>query len=66
MVATASPASGTSAQDELTFQQLSGTMMACDDIDTWLSKAAGASIKGDVMTVTDAKGAVLGTLDRRN
>lgn len=53
-------------EDELTFQQLSGTMMACDNIDTWLSKAAGASIKGDVMTVTDAKGAVLGTLDRRN
>jgi heat shock protein HslJ len=51
---------------ELTFNQLGGTTVACEDIDTWLSKAAGASIDGDVMTIKDAKGATLGTLDRRN
>ncbi|MFC8303544.1 META domain-containing protein [Specibacter sp. NPDC057265] len=52
--------------DELSFQQLSGTMMACDGVDTWLSKAAGADIDGDVMTVTDGAGQTLGKLDRRN
>lgn len=51
---------------ELTFQQLGGTKMACEGVDTWLSKAAGASIDGDVMTVTDAAGQALGELDRRN
>lgn len=52
--------------DELSFQQLSGTMMACEGVDTWLSKAAGGNIEGDVMTVTDAAGQTLGVLDRRN
>lgn len=53
-------------EGELTFQQLSGTTMACEDVDTWLAKAAGASIDGDVMTVTDAAGQKIGELDRRN
>ena len=51
--------------DELSFQQLSGTMMACDGVDTWLSKATGGNIAGDVMTVTDAAGKTLGVLERR-
>lgn len=54
------------AKGKLTFQQLSGTMMACEGIDTWLSKAAGGSIDGDTLTVMDASGATIGTLDRRN
>ena len=54
------------AEGELTFQQLGGTMMACEGVDTWLSKAAGGHIDGDVLTITDAKGSTLGTLDRRN
>lgn len=53
-------------EGELTFQQLGGTMMACEGVDTWLSNAAAATIDGDVMTVIDAKGAPIGTLDRRN
>lgn len=51
---------------ELTFPQLGGTQMACEGMDTWLSKAAGASLDGDVLTLKDATGATLGTLDRRN
>lgn len=51
---------------QLSFQQLGGTLMACEGVDTWLSKAASGHIDGDVLTVTDAAGATLGTLDRRN
>ncbi|MEO6530304.1 MAG: META domain-containing protein [Specibacter sp.] len=50
---------------ELTFPQIGGTKMACEGMDTWLSQAAGGTITGDVLTVTDAKGATLGTLKRR-
>lgn len=51
---------------ELTFPQLGGTQMACEGTDTWLSKAASGTLDGDVLTVKDATGATLGTLDRRN
>lgn len=51
---------------ELTFPQLGGTQMACEGMDTWLSKAASGTLDGDVLTVKDATGATLGTLDRRN
>lgn len=51
---------------ELAFPQLGGTQMQCDDIDPWLSQAAGGSVSGDVLTVTDASGAVIGTLERHN
>ncbi|MFQ4148104.1 META domain-containing protein [Arthrobacter sp. LAPM80] len=51
---------------ELTFQQLSGTKMHCEGVDTWVSKAASGVIDGDVMTVKDATGATIGTLERRN
>ncbi len=54
------------AEGKLTFQQLGSTLMSCDGVDTWLSKAASATIDGDVMTVHDASGTSLGTLDRRN
>lgn len=53
-------------EGELTFQQLGGTLMACEGVDTWLSKAAGGQIDGDVLTIIDAQGKPIGTLDRRN
>ena len=51
---------------ELTFPQLGGTQMHCEGMDTWLSKATGGTISGDVLTVTNSTGAVIGKLDRRN
>lgn len=51
---------------ELTFPQLGGTQLKCADTDSWLSQATGGSVSGDVLTVTDTSGAVIGTLDRRN
>lgn len=53
-------------QGELSFSQLSGTQMACEDVDQWLMKTVGAELTGDVMTLKDANGRTLGTLDRRN
>ncbi|ALE07493.1 hypothetical protein AL755_21750 [Arthrobacter sp. ERGS1:01] len=54
------------AGGELTFPQLGGTTLACTGIDAWLSKAKGGTIDGNKLTITDANGATLGTLDRRN
>lgn len=54
------------AENKLTFQQLGATKMACEGVDTWLSRAATATIDGDVMTITDDKGTPIGELDRRN
>jgi len=54
------------AGGELTFPQFGSTQMACEGVDTWLSKAKGATLSGDTLTITDANGAVIGKLDRRN
>jgi heat shock protein HslJ len=43
---------------------LASTMMYCEGVDTWLSKAATVSIDGDTATVSDATGAEIGTLTR--
>lgn len=50
----------------LSFSQLGGTQMACEGVDQWLMKAAGGVIDGDVLTIKDAAGLTIGTLDRRN
>lgn len=54
------------SKGELSFQQFGATQMHCEGVDTWLSGAAGAHLDGDVLTILDANGATLGTLDRRN
>jgi heat shock protein HslJ len=43
---------------------LATTLMACDDVDTWLSGIALAEVDGDRLVVTNAEGEQLGTLDR--
>lgn len=53
------------ASGELTFPQMGTTQMACDGVDSWLSAATGGTLKGNTLTITNAKGAVIGTLDRR-
>jgi heat shock protein HslJ len=50
--------------DEITFGAIASTMMACEGVDTWLSKAATGNVKGDTMTVLDDSGKTIGTLDR--
>ena len=49
---------------ELTFENVASTMMACSDVDTWLSGLDTAKIDGSTMTVYDESGEELGTLER--
>ena len=50
--------------DTIEFGDVASTMMACEDVDTWLSGLATGTIDGDTMTVLDADGEELGTLER--
>jgi len=43
---------------------LISTLMACEDVDTWLSGITTATVDGDTLTALDADGAALGTLER--
>lgn len=46
------------------FKQLASTMMFCEGVDTWLSKASTATVSGDTLTINDEAGAEIGTLKR--
>jgi heat shock protein HslJ len=50
--------------DEITFGAISSTLMACENVDTWLSKAATGNVNGSTMTVLDDGGSTIGTLKR--
>jgi heat shock protein HslJ len=50
--------------DGVEFGEFAATMMACEDVDDWLSGAASATISGDTMTVLDADGESIGTLEK--
>ena len=47
------------------FSGIGSTMMYCDGVDTWLTRAAKATVQGGVMTVSDESGAVLGQLTQQ-
>lgn len=49
---------------EVTFSDVFQTLMACDDVDTWLSALDTATASSDSLTVFDESGAEIGTLDR--
>ena len=49
---------------EVDFSDLAATMMACEDVDTWLSGAATATVDGDQMTVLGEGGKEIGTLEK--
>lgn len=40
------------------------TLMACEGVDTWLSKAKTAEIDGHSLKISDAQGQEIGVLDR--
>lgn len=52
--------------DTIQLQHQGNTKTGCEGVDTWLKGAAGAKISGDTMTVTNAQGATIGSLERRN
>jgi heat shock protein HslJ len=50
--------------DEVVFEQVASTMMFCEDVDTWLSGLATATVSDNTMTIFDKNGNKIGTLDR--
>lgn len=48
----------------VTISHLASTMMACHDVDTWLSAAATAELDGDTLAVFNTDGEPIGTLQR--
>jgi heat shock protein HslJ len=54
----------TSADEEqLIFDLVSSTEIACEGIDTWFSRLATAEVRADVMTVHSADDTVVGRLE---
>ncbi|MCM1014202.1 META domain-containing protein [Brevibacterium sp. XM4083] len=50
--------------DTIVIESFTSTQKACAGVDAWLSKAATATVEGDVMTVKDGQGSVIGGLEK--
>jgi len=50
--------------DIVKFSELASTLMACEGVDTWLSRATSATVSGSTMTVKAADDITIGTLER--
>ena len=49
---------------DISFSPVASTMMACPDVDAWLSGLDSATLDGDTLTILGADGETLGTLER--
>lgn len=56
---------GSFSGDEFRFGHMASTMMFCQGVDTWLSRASSARLAGGVLVLFDAAGEQIGFLDRR-
>ena len=45
-------------------KEMASTLMACQDVDTWLSAAATAEVDGDTLALFNSNGEPIGTLRR--
>lgn len=50
--------------DVIDFGTVASTMMACEDVDTWLNGLQTATQDGDVLHILDTEGVEIGTLER--
>lgn len=50
--------------DTIEFGTFASTLMACEGVDTWLNGASTATVDGSTMTVQNAGGSEIGTLER--
>lgn len=59
--------SGTWEQDddEIDFTDIAMTLMACENVDTWLSGLSSATVEGDTLYVLNDDGTEIGSLDRQ-
>lgn len=57
---------GTWKEDKgtVTFGPLASTMMFCEGVDTWLSNATGATVKGNTITFVGEDGKEIGSLEK--
>ncbi|GGF30299.1 META domain-containing protein [Subtercola lobariae] len=55
-------APGSAASQSVSFTNVTSTMKFCEGVDTWLNRAASATVQGTTMTVSDANGTVIGQL----
>jgi len=46
--------------------QFAQTRMYCEGVDDWLGQASTATLSGSTLTILDASGAEIGTLDRHS
>ncbi|AGF73150.1 hypothetical protein A605_10750 [Corynebacterium halotolerans YIM 70093 = DSM 44683] len=53
------------ADTEITFVDMTSTLMACENVDDWFADAATATIDDDTMHCFDAAGREIGTLPRQ-
>lgn len=51
--------------DEVRFPNMITTLMACPDVDTWLSTGVSAVVTGDTLEVHDKSGGTIGSLERQ-
>ena len=51
-------------QSESQIDEVASTMMACEDIDTWLNGLSTGTITGSTLQILDASGTEIGTLER--
>ncbi|GIU54681.1 META domain-containing protein [Arthrobacter sp. NicSoilC12] len=56
---------GSISGDSFDFGPIASTMMACSDIDTWLSQAHTAKVDGTVLVVYGNSGSKIGTLAKQ-
>lgn len=50
--------------DQVTFSEVFQTLMACPDVDTWLSGLATATVTADALVIRNDEGDEIGTLQR--
>ena len=50
------------ADDTITLDNMAMTLMACEGVDTWLSRASTVKVKGMNLMVFDAQGGEIGVL----
>ena len=55
---------GTIDGDTITFGKLATTLMACEGVDEWFSKAAKGRVTGSSLTIFDDKGEKIGMLGK--
>ncbi|WP_430646994.1 META domain-containing protein [Agromyces sp. GXS1127] len=50
--------------DQVEFENVASTRMACEDVDDWLAGMSAADVADDSMTVLGQDGSPIGTLER--